>query len=456
MASRLFRRALALVLAWGLGCLASAPAPLRAASAQDIGERQADLDEVKTRLKQLQKDISDTEESRSAAAEALATAEKAFSVATRKARDLAQARQQTEQEVQRLEAEQHALDARIADRQKDLGAWLRHYYTHDQGERVARLFDTGDPNQLARNAYYMERAGAASRQVVDALRTDLQDKTRISGEMRGRQEELAEVEDAQRRESEILEKLQAERKAALTEVSAQLSTQRQTAAELQRDEQRLGQLIAGLKRIAREQAARAAARAAAEAKAAAEAETRRRAAEAAARRPSVASAPSRPQPQSREREEAVVGRVDQVAGAASTPTPTGVNFAQLQGRLPAPLRGELIGRFGAPRAGGGTTWKGVFIRASAGAEVRAVAAGEVVFSDWLRGFGNLIIVDHGGDFLTIYGNNDALLHTNGERVASGEPVASVGASGGGGESGLYFEIRRQGQALDPLKWIRLQ
>ncbi|MBL8437140.1 MAG: peptidoglycan DD-metalloendopeptidase family protein, partial [Zoogloeaceae bacterium] len=75
--------------------------------------------------------------------------------------------------------------------------------------------------------------------------------------------------------------------------------------------------------------------------------------------------------------------------------------------------------------------------------------------DWLRGFGNLIIVDHGADFLTIYGNNDALLRTNGQHVAVGEPVASVGASGGAGESGLYFEIRRQGQALDPLKWIRL-
>lgn len=422
--------------------------------AQDVEERQADLHEVKTRLKQLQKEISESEQGRSAAAESLAKAEEAFSAASRRVRDLARSRQQAEQDLAKLEREQSTLDARIADRNSEVAEWLRRYYTHDQGKRVARLFDTGDPNQLARNAYYMERAGAANRQMVDGLRADLETKARLAGEVRGRQEQLAQLEGEQRREGEALEKLQLERKAALAAVSAQLDTQRQAAADLQRDEARLGQLIAGLQRIAREQAARAAARAAAEAKAAAEAEARRRAAEQTAARSGAATS-SRVRPQVREREE-VVGRTEHVAGGGSGVTPTGIQFAQLQGRLPAPVRGELIGRFGAPRAGGGTTWKGVFIRASAGTEVHAVAAGEVVFSDWLRGFGNLIIVDHGGDYLTIYGNNDALLRTNGQRVASGDVLASVGASGGGGESGLYFEVRLQGQAQDPLKWIRWQ
>jgi septal ring factor EnvC (AmiA/AmiB activator) len=120
-----------------------------------------------------------------------------------------------------------------------------------------------------------------------------------------------------------------------------------------------------------------------------------------------------------------------------------------------PVRGELVGRFGAPRAEGGTSWRGVFIRARGGDEVRAVAGGEVVFSDWLRGYGNLIIVDHGDDYLSIYGNNDALFREVGEPIGGGDPIASVGASGGGSESGLYFEIRHKGQPLDPLKWVRL-
>lgn len=141
--------------------------------------------------------------------------------------------------------------------------------------------------------------------------------------------------------------------------------------------------------------------------------------------------------------------------ATAGPTPTGVRFAQLRGQLRLPVRGELVGRFGAPRADGGTTWKGVFIRTGVGADVRAVAEGEVVFSDWLRGYGNLLIIDHGSDYLSIYGNNDALLKEVGDRVAGGDAVASVGSSGVGGDSGLYFEIRHQGQALDPMQWVRL-
>lgn len=143
-----------------------------------------------------------------------------------------------------------------------------------------------------------------------------------------------------------------------------------------------------------------------------------------------------------------------LAPPAPGPTPGSVSFAQLQGQLGLPVRGELVGRFGAPRAEGGTTWRGVFIRARQGAEVKAVAAGEVVFSDWLRGFGNLLILDHGNDYLSVYGNNDALLREVGDKVDGGATLASVGASGNQGESGLYFEIRHQGRPVDPLRWVR--
>jgi len=85
--------------------------------------------------------------------------------------------------------------------------------------------------------------------------------------------------------------------------------------------------------------------------------------------------------------------------------------------------------------------------------VRAVAAGRVVFADWMRGFGNLLILDHGGDYMTIYGNNEAILKRPGDAVHGGDAVAIVGASGGAETSGLYFEIRHQGRAFDPLSWV---
>jgi septal ring factor EnvC (AmiA/AmiB activator) len=128
----------------------------------------------------------------------------------------------------------------------------------------------------------------------------------------------------------------------------------------------------------------------------------------------------------------------------------------MKGKLHLPVRGELAGRFGARRAEGGAIWKGLFIRTAEGTEVHAVASGSVVFSDWLRGFGNLMIVDHGDGFLSVYGNNESLLLQAGETVKSGEVIATVGNSGGNPESGLYFELRHQGQAFDPLKWASLR
>jgi septal ring factor EnvC (AmiA/AmiB activator) len=131
-------------------------------------------------------------------------------------------------------------------------------------------------------------------------------------------------------------------------------------------------------------------------------------------------------------------------------------FLELKGRLNLPVRGELTNRFGSPRADGGVVWKGLFISARAGEEVRAVADGRVVFADWLRGFGNLLIVDHGAAYMSLYGNNEALYKRVGDAIRGGEPVAAVGASGGNADSGLYFELRHQGRPLDPLDWVTVK
>jgi septal ring factor EnvC (AmiA/AmiB activator) len=98
----------------------------------------------------------------------------------------------------------------------------------------------------------------------------------------------------------------------------------------------------------------------------------------------------------------------------------------------------------------------VFIRAANGAEVKAIAPGRIVFADWLRGFGNLAIVDHGDGYLSVYGNNESLFKAVGQPVKTGEAIASVGNSGGNPETGLYFELRHLGQPLDPLKWVSLR
>ena len=145
-----------------------------------------------------------------------------------------------------------------------------------------------------------------------------------------------------------------------------------------------------------------------------------------------------------------------VAAVGVAPISTRDSFAALRGRLPAPVRGELTLRFGAPRGAAGTEAKGVFIRAPEGQPVRAVARGQVVYADWMRGFGNLLIVDHGESYLSIYANNESLLKELGDAVASGEAIATTGSSGGNEETGLYFEMRHLGRAFDPLRWVKLK
>ncbi|TMP31346.1 protease [Pseudoalteromonas rubra] len=126
---------------------------------------------------------------------------------------------------------------------------------------------------------------------------------------------------------------------------------------------------------------------------------------------------------------------------------------RLKGKLAWPLDGRLKHRFG-QRKHVGMNWKGVVIRGSNGDPVNSVAPGQVVYADWLNGFGWVIVLDHGEGFMSLYGHAQTLLKDVGDQVMPGEPIALVGQSGGQTDPGLYFEIRHKGSAVDPVKWCR--
>jgi septal ring factor EnvC (AmiA/AmiB activator) len=138
----------------------------------------------------------------------------------------------------------------------------------------------------------------------------------------------------------------------------------------------------------------------------------------------------------------------------STSDDDGSSFASLKGKLNLPVQGHVSNRFGKAREDTGISWKGLFIKAAEGSEVKSVAGGMIVFADWLRGFGNLLIIDHGGGYMSLYGNNQALLKKVGDEVKRGEVIAAVGNSGGNETHGLYYELRRQSKPFDPLSWSR--
>ena len=129
-----------------------------------------------------------------------------------------------------------------------------------------------------------------------------------------------------------------------------------------------------------------------------------------------------------------------------------VPFRELKGTLPWPTVGSIRYRFGTPRAGGDLSWKGVLVTARPGTPVHAVSHGRVAFADWLRGFGLLMIIEHGDGYMSLYGHSESLFKDVGDWVEAGELIGKVGDSGGRETSGLYFEIRHRGKPVNPMRW----
>jgi septal ring factor EnvC (AmiA/AmiB activator) len=128
-------------------------------------------------------------------------------------------------------------------------------------------------------------------------------------------------------------------------------------------------------------------------------------------------------------------------------------FAQLRGKLAWPASGRIVARYGETRAGG-LRWDGMLLATERGAPVRAIYGGRIVYADWLAGLGLLVIVDHGGGYISLYGHNDELYRKVGERVNAGDSLAAAGDSGGRTQPELYFALRRGGRAIDPRPWFR--
>ncbi|MEC5387633.1 peptidoglycan DD-metalloendopeptidase family protein [Uliginosibacterium sp. H3] len=440
------KKGLALAGAGLFFCLA-VPMVVAAPSAPPLDERRDELKSLREQIRSLQTDISKGEEDRGEAADQLADSERAISGAQRRLREIVGEKQAVEAEVKRLRAEHDRLDGELAEARKQLGTTLYRIYVEGGEAGARRMLGGKDPNQMSRDAYYLQKIAEERAAAIQDARLALVNLQRIQADAEARREQLLSLEAERGSEQRRLLDERAKRKTVLVEVAERVSAQRREMQTLQRSQVRLEKLLVGLERIAREQAAKeararelaaaAAARAAASSSAArASAQSSRRGEARSSAQASSEGAPRR------------AGIADRVAEAGAP----SADFAQLQGRLRWPVKGELFGRFGAPRSEGGQ-WRGVFIRAAEGSEVRAVADGKVAYADWLRGFGNLIIVDHGNGYMTIYGNNDSLYKNPGQAVRTGEAIASVGASGGQEESGLYFEIRHRGQPTDPSKWV---
>lgn len=396
-------------------CLAVAcGTALAASSATRKAELKEKQGELRGRIDNLRRDLAKTEESRADAADQLRETELSISDANRGLRQLADKRGAVQGEIRDLEHQSRRLAEQTTAQQEQLSRLLYRRYTRgdrSESDALSQLLAGRDPNQAALDYHFIKRLSQAKAELIADLRDKAREKKRLTEAARDKNAELSAIEQKQQVARARLVEQQKQRQVLLKQTAARIKAQRREIGALQKDERRLTQLIATLPRAAK-----------------------------------------RPTKPAREATPSATIRNERTPD----PAQAGGAFAALRGRLHLPVRGEVASRFGKPRPEGGTTWKGLFIRAAEGSDVKAVAAGEVVFADWLRGFGNLLVIDHGDAFLSVYGNNQSLLKETGQRVAPGEVVATVGSTGGSPESGLYFELRHQGQAFDPLHWVNLR
>jgi septal ring factor EnvC (AmiA/AmiB activator) len=458
-----------------LALLLGAGGALGAAKPTERSKQKAAAEEtragIQQKLSSLKRDISRTESEKDSAADTLAESEQAISSANRALRGLAGEQGDTNAKLRELDAAREKLAATIEAQKRQLAKLLREHYVAGNEDRIKLLLSGDNPNRINRDLQLMAYVSQAQARLLDSLRANLAAVESNREETQNAKDELEEIAAEQRQQKTVLEKEKARRTALLGSLSNRLAAQRKEAGNLQRDEQRMGALVDRLSKLIAEQAAAAEAErrrqaALAEARAKAEAEAqalaaarrkaeRERLAREAARPGAKPAAPFKPEPIDADEPKVAAQPVRKEAPkpdiTLAPAAPDGA-FASLRGQLRAPVAGKLAARFGAKR--GEASWKGVFIKAPEGAEVHAVAGGRVVFADWMRGFGNLIIVDHGSQYLSIYGNNQTLLKQAGDPVKAGDPIASAGNTGGNEESGLYFELRHLGQAFDPAGWIK--
>ncbi|MCP3688100.1 MAG: peptidoglycan DD-metalloendopeptidase family protein, partial [Gammaproteobacteria bacterium] len=146
--------------------------------------------------------------------------------------------------------------------------------------------------------------------------------------------------------------------------------------------------------------------------------------------------------------------IEKILTATPAPELSRKAFAKLRGKLAWPVNGKVRRLFGYQKPLSRLRWQGVIIQAPTGRHVKAISHGRVAFADWLRGLGNLVIIDHGNSYLSLYGHNESLFKSAGEWVEPGDIIGSIGSSGGQEKPGLYFEIRRKGKPQNPTKWCK--
>ncbi|MGH8042527.1 MAG: murein hydrolase activator EnvC family protein [Rudaea sp.] len=348
------------------------------------------LSAVRAQIHALAAAHQDTNTKRRVAVAALRDQELKIAATAKDLRKLDRQLAAQQEKLDGLLAQRKVLEVNLQDQRTALAALLRSAYAMGGDEELKLLLAQDDPSDVERMLAYYRYFERARLGEIGALLKNLDALAQVRAAIESQTAALQTTHTQRAAQAAQFDSERVARQQALDQLNATLKDQKSRLAALGKDEKALTDLLAKLRDI-------------------------------------FADIPN------------------QLAGAEP--------FAALRGKLNWPLRGRVAERFGT-RNGGGAVNQGVLIAAKNGSEVRAVSHGRVVFADWLRGYGLLLIVDHGDGYLSLYGYNETLLKDVGDWVDAGTVVATSGDSGGRPTPGLYFELRYQGKAIDPAAWLK--
>lgn len=364
-------------------------------------DQQQELDNLRSRISKMQREMGHTKKSKSEVQDALRKSERAISDSSRKIAELTAQKHLAARTLNTLQVRQQNLTDSMQTQQRLLGKQLYLQYIGGNFSYFRQFLNGQEPHQLARNLQYYQYIARERAAGLSALRGNFNALQTTQLEVQKHSIKLAALNAEELTQRSNLTQGKLAKQQTLENISRQLRQQKREVTRLQRDENRLAQLVKKLAKLL-----------------------------------------------AKPKSKSAFGNADLPDNFFDIHP-----FGQLKGKLALPAKGTIGNRFGTPRPDGIVLWKGIFVKSNAGQTVKTIAAGRVVFADWLRGFGNLLIVDHGAGYMSLYGNNEMLYKKVGDWATGGETIASVGNSGGNEESGLYFELRHESKPFDPIPWL---
>lgn len=408
--------------------LSPALADERSEALQQLEKARQDIAE----LKKLQEQLS---QERNSVQMGLGKTEREMGDLEKQVRELQDELDGREQEIRRLDQEKQTLRSARDEQQRLIAVQARAAYQNGRQEYLKLLLNQQQPELLSRTLTYYGYLSQARRKQLETFDATLRQLAAVEQDIATQQAQLGERKGELERRRERLAEVREERRQVLLRLNREYASRAQKLKAREEEQAELGRVLQRIEETLARQA-----REAEEARQRALAEQRRQQELEEQRRRSQTADPASESPRL----------------SSQDASPDGP-FARARGTLPWPVDGHLLAPYGSPRSEDARTrWDGVLIGASAGSPVRAIHAGRVVFADWLRGSGLLVILDHGNGYLSLYGHNESLLKGAGDMVKAGEPIATVGTSGGQDTPALYFAIRQQGRPSDPALWCRAQ